>query len=132
MENNLLQSNPRLVFVSHAGEDTWVARQIAKGISSVGAKTFLDEADIEVGAEFEEAMHTALGAADELLVLFTPWAFEKPYLWIEVGIASFRKIPIAIVLHGLSVAEFIAKPNALILLKKRDVIKLNDIDTYLN
>lgn len=43
-----------LVFVSHAGEDTWVARQIAREISERKATPFLDEADIDVGAEFEE------------------------------------------------------------------------------
>jgi hypothetical protein len=40
--------NPRFIFVSHAGEDTWVARQIAREISALGARPFLDEADIDV------------------------------------------------------------------------------------
>lgn len=40
----------RLVFVSHSGEDTWVARKIAEEIADRGARPFLDEADIDVGA----------------------------------------------------------------------------------
>ncbi len=77
MENNPRPEKPRLVFVSHSGEDTWVARQIAREISSKGAKPFLDEADIDVGAEFEEDIRDTLDVADELLVLFTPWAFDR-------------------------------------------------------
>src|SRR5215831_5509027 len=46
--------NARLIFVSHSGQDTWVARQIANGISAAGARPFLDEADVNVGADFEE------------------------------------------------------------------------------
>ena len=42
------------VFLSHSGEDTWIARQIAREISERGAVPFLDEADVDVGAEFEE------------------------------------------------------------------------------
>lgn len=32
----------RLVFVSHSGADTWVARQIAREIAECGAVPFLD------------------------------------------------------------------------------------------
>ena len=98
----------RLVFVSHSGEDTWVARQIAREISLKGAKPFLDEADIDVGSEFEEGIRNFLDAADEMLVLFTPWAFDRPYVWAEIGAAWIRRIPIYCCLawtygHGLHV-----------------------------
>lgn len=120
----------RLVFVSHSGEDTWVARQIAREISLRGAQPFLDEADVDVGAEFEEDIRDFLDKADELLVLFTPWALERPYVWAEIGAAWIRRIPIIVVLHGLTRREFQAQPNAPIFLKKRDIIPLNDIDQY--
>lgn len=122
--------NMKLVFVSHSGEDTWVARQIAREIASRGAKPFLDEADIDVGAEFEEDIREFLDQADELLVLFTPWSLERPYVWAEIGAAWIRRIPIIVVLHGLSAREFQAQPNAPVFLKKRDIIRLNDIDQY--
>ena len=120
----------RLVFVSHSGEDTWVARQIAKGIESKGGKPFLDEADVEVGAEFEEDIRDFLDKADEFLVLFTPWSLQRPYVWAEIGAAWIRRIPIVVVLHGLSQHEFQAQPNAPVFLKKRDMVRLNDIDHY--
>ena len=119
------------VFVSHSGEDTWVARQIAHQITICGATPFLDEADVDVGAEFEENIRNFLEKADEFLVLFTPWAMERPYVWIEIGAAWLRRIPIVVALHGLSAKDFQAHPNAPVFLKKRDIIRLNEIDQYL-
>jgi len=75
----------RLVFVSHSGPDTWVAKQIAREISACGATPFLDEAHIEVGADFEEDILAFLEKAHELVVLLTPWALERPYVWAEIG-----------------------------------------------
>ncbi|HEX9984143.1 MAG TPA: toll/interleukin-1 receptor domain-containing protein [Thermoanaerobaculia bacterium] len=121
----------RLVFVSHSGEDTWVARKIAAEIADRGARPFLDEADVDVGAEFEEDIRDFLDKADEFVVLFTPWAFERSYVWAEIGAAWLRRIPIIVVLHGLSAKDFQAHPNAPVFLKKRDIIRLNNIDEYL-
>ncbi|HVR96800.1 MAG TPA: toll/interleukin-1 receptor domain-containing protein [Thermoanaerobaculia bacterium] len=126
------EGSSRLVFVSHSGEDTWVARQIAREISSRGAQPFLDEADVDVGSEFEEDIRQFLDKADELLVLFTPWALERPYVWAEIGAAWIRRIPIIVILHGLPLRDFQAHPSAPVFLKKRDVISLNNIDQYLN
>ncbi|MEQ8767900.1 MAG: toll/interleukin-1 receptor domain-containing protein [Planctomycetota bacterium] len=120
----------RLVFVSHSGEDTWVARQIAREIVACGARSFLDEADIDVGAEFEEDIREFLDQADEFLVLFTPWSLERPYVWAEIGAAWIRRIPIVVVLHGMDAHAFQAQPNTPVFLKKRDIIGLNDIDQY--
>lgn len=68
------------VFVSHAGADTWVARQIEREIRACGADAFLDEAAIAVGADFEEEILDSLSSSDELLVLLTPWALDRPYV----------------------------------------------------
>ena len=66
----------RLVFVSHAGEDAWVARQIAREIEAQGARAILDEADVDVGSELDEDIRRFLDEADELIVLFTPWSLS--------------------------------------------------------
>jgi hypothetical protein len=124
--------NRRLVFVSHSGEDTWVARQMAREIESHGAKAFLDEADVDVGAEFEEDIRQFLDVADELVVLFTPWAFDRPYVWAEIGAAWIRRIPIIVILLGLTASDFQAHEHAPVFLKKRDIIRLNDINEYLD
>ncbi len=125
-----LSNQEHLVFISHSGEDTWVARQIAREAVTSGAKVFLDEADIKIGAEFEQDILDFLEKADELLVLLTPWALDRPYVWMEIGAAWSRRIPIIVILHGMSIQEFQARPNAPVTLKKRDIIKLNELDQY--
>lgn len=120
----------RHIFISHSSEDTWVARQIAQNVAAVGGHPFLDEADVDVGAEFEEQIRNSLDKAHEFLVLFTPWALDRPYVWAEIGAAWIRRIPIVVVVLGLSPKDFQALPNAPVFLKKRDIIHLNDIDQY--
>lgn len=120
-----------LVFVSHSGEDTWIAKRIAADTERCGAKPFLDEAEIDAGADFEEDIRDFLEKAHELVVLLTPWALERPYVWIELGAAWGRRIPIVAVLLGLTAVELQNRPGVPVLLKKRDFLRLNDFDTYL-
>jgi TIR domain len=121
----------RLVFVSHSARDTWVARQIAREIGQCGAEPFLDEAQIEVGEDFEEEILGFLAKADELVVLMTPWALERPYVWAELGAAWLRRIPIVILLQGMTPAELQSRPGIPVFLKSRNMVDLNAIDGYL-
>lgn len=68
------------VFISHSSIDTWVARQLSRHVADCGAITFLDEADIEYGDDFEERILAAARASEELLVLLTPWSIKRPYI----------------------------------------------------
>ncbi len=77
MEEDLRKKN-RLVFVSHSSADTWVAKQIAREIEAHGATAFLDEAQVEAGADFEEDILNFLERAHELVALLTPWALDRP------------------------------------------------------
>ncbi|WP_424131999.1 toll/interleukin-1 receptor domain-containing protein [Roseiarcus sp.] len=45
---------PYRVFVSHSGDDIWVAEQIARLIEDCGADAFLDRRDIAAGDDFRE------------------------------------------------------------------------------
>ena len=121
----------RLVFVSHSARDTWVARQIAREIAECGAEPFLDEAEIEVGEDFEEEILVFLDKADELVVLMTPWALERPYVWAELGAAWSRRIPIVMLFQGMTPGEFQSRPGIPVFLKKRNMVDLNAIDGYL-
>jgi hypothetical protein len=121
----------RLVFVSHSGRDTWVARQIAREIERAGATPFLDEAEVDVGTDFEEDIREFLAKAHELVVLLTPWALDRPYVWAELGAAWARGIPIIALLLGLTPGELQSRPGVPVFLKKRDLLELNEIDTYL-
>jgi hypothetical protein len=111
--------------------DTWVAKQIAREISACGGTAFLDEADIDVGADFEEDILSFLDKANELVVLLTPWALDRPYVWAEIGAAWSRRIPIVGLLLGLTASELQSRPGIPVLLKKRDLLPLNGIDTHL-
>jgi hypothetical protein len=121
----------RLVFVSHSARDTWVARQIAREIGECGAEPFLDEAEIGAGEDFEAEILEFLDNADELVVLMTPWALERPYVWAELGAAWIRRIPIVILLQGMTPGEFQSRPGIPVFLKKRNMVDLNAIETYL-
>ena len=120
----------RLVFISHSSKDTWVAKQIARWISRCGATPFLDEADVDVGEDFEERILYFLERAHECLVLLTPWALDRPYVWAEVGAAFGRRIPIVVVLHGMTATELQSKPGIPVFLKKLDLVDLNNVDLY--
>ncbi|HUQ71310.1 MAG TPA: TIR domain-containing protein [Planctomycetaceae bacterium] len=120
----------RHVFVSHSSIDTWVAKQIAREIEDCGATPFLDENDIDVGADFEDRLLESLSMAHELVVLLTPWALLRPYVWAEIGAAWVRRIPIVVLLHGLTISELQARPELPLMLKRRSFVPLNDVDDY--
>jgi hypothetical protein len=119
-----------MVFVSHSGEDTWVARQIAREIGQCGARAILDEADIGIGSDTDDELRNYLNDADELLVLLTPWALERPYIWVEVGVVWSKRMPFVVVLHGISRQELLSRPEVPTFVKAKNVVRLNDIDTY--
>jgi hypothetical protein len=106
-------------------------RQSGWSSSARGAIPFLDEAQVDAGADFEEDILDFLQRAHELVVLLTPWALERPYVWAEIGAAWGRRIPIVALLLGITAAELQTRPGIPVLLKKRDLLELNDIELYL-
>ena len=126
-----IPSDKLLVFLSHSSQDTWVARQIAREIEASGARPFLDEAEVDAGADFEEDILDFLERAHELVVLLTPWALDRPYVWAELGAAWGRRIPIVALLLGITPSELQKRPGTPVFLKKRDLLQLNEVETYL-
>lgn len=118
--------------MSHSSQDTWVARQIAREIEARGATAFLDEAQVDVGSDFEEDILNFLERAHELVVLLTPWALERPYVWAEIGAAWGRRIPMVALLLGITATELQSRPGIPVLLKKRDLLQLNEVEVYLD
>jgi hypothetical protein len=129
---NEQSTEKRLVFVSHSSQDTWIAKQIAREIEARGATPFLDEAQVDAGADFEEDILNFLERAHELVVLLTPWALERPYVWAEIGAAWGRRIPIVALLLGITASELQSRPGIPVLLKKRDPLQLNEVEVYLD
>jgi TIR domain len=119
------------VFVSHSGKDLWVAQHIAADIRRCGASTFLDEADIAHGDDFDDEILKAEEQCRELLVLLTPWSLDRPYIWLEIGYFRKGRKRIVAVLYGLGVEEASSDPCVLNLLKRLDMVDLNGLDSYL-
>jgi TIR domain len=90
------------VVVSHSSKDTWVARQLANAIKDIGVTTFIAEADIARGGDFEEALLNHLRECSDAVALITPWSIDRPELRVELRAAWAANKRIALVLHGLS------------------------------
>ena len=111
------KSPVRQVSISHAGLDTWIARQITRGVKHCGAQPFLDEAEIQAGQDFETEILSFLTKAHELVISFTPWSLDRPYVWAELGAAWIRKIPIVVLLQGVSIDDLQGRPGVPVFLQ---------------
>lgn len=127
----MAKKKPKLkVFISHSSIDTWVARQIASHVERCGATYFLDEAGFHPTGDFEDKIIEAAESSSEILVLLTPWATTRPYIWMEIGSFWSRRKAIVGILHGLSANTISVDPNIPVVLKKTTLITLNEIDRY--
>jgi hypothetical protein len=120
------------VFISHAGTDTWVARQIEAHITDRGADAFLDVADIAAGDDFEVRIVDELAKSNELVVLLTPAALDRPYIWMEIGAAWGQRKRIIGILYGLTAHDISSREHGPALLKRINLIDINSFDQYLD
>ena len=93
--------NPK-VFISHASNDVWVAKQLAKQVQECGADTFLDAENIEHGDDFDDVIIEEAASSSEMLVLFTPISNERKYVWFEMGMFAASRKRIVMVLYGVT------------------------------
>lgn len=119
------------VFISHSSQDIWVARRIAEEIRALGAETFLDVADIAHGDDFEEEILKAEPGCSELLVLLTPWSLKRTWIWLEIGFFRHSRKRIVCVLYGLGARDVATDPDIASVIKKLDMVELNDLDSSL-
>jgi hypothetical protein len=122
---------PHTVFISHAATDRWVAGQIGKELAGVGAGHFLDSTVVETGDQIDEEIKAALNDAAELLVLLTPAALERPYVWIEIGAAWSQGKRIVGILYGLTTSDLAARDGTPAFLTGIVLRDINEIDVYL-
>lgn len=118
------------VFVSHSSIDSWVARQLATHLAGCGVDTFLDNADIDHGDDFEEEILKAAEESSELLVLLTPWSVDRPYIWMEIGNFWGRRKRMIGLLHGLTAKDVSQDARMPVALKRLDLVQLNEVDSY--
>jgi len=119
------------VFVSHGSDDSWLAGQIAKEIKEAEAEPFLDETHIPKGANFKKRLHEEIADSSELLALFTPWSMKRSWVWIEIGAAWIREIPIVAVFYGMSVNDLEESGQGKAILEDINILALNEFTTYL-
>jgi hypothetical protein len=118
------------VFISHASGDTWVAKQIKSHVEQIGCYTFLDNENIDSGDDFEEKLIIAARQCDELLVLLTPTALERKYVWMEIGMFVGARKRVVSVLYGVEPEKLRGDPQLPVTLKRLEWIEINEIDAY--
>lgn len=121
---------PYTVFISHASRDRWAAGQVAKELKAVGASCFLDSEALETGDPIDANLKEALRSADELLVLLTPTALERPYLWLEMGVAWGRETRIIGILFGMTTAELAVRDGTPGFMKDIVLRDIEDLERY--
>jgi hypothetical protein len=121
---------PPKVFISHASTDAWIARQVEQHVRQCGAETFLDCEHIEHGDDFEEKIICAAEESTELLVLFTPTAKERKYVWMEIGMFLGARKRIVGVLYGVEKHEIAADDFMPVAQNKIDSVDINSLESY--
>jgi hypothetical protein len=118
------------VFVSHAGDDIWVAEQIARNIEDCGASAFLDRRDIAAGDNFKERIHDEIPKCNELLALFTPWSRRRAWVRHEIGMADILKKRIVCVFYKVTIADFQGDEDGLGPLDGLNTVDINGLASY--
>jgi hypothetical protein len=118
------------VFISHSGDDTWVAEQIARRIEDCGASTFLDRRDIAAGDDFTKRILQEIPRCDELVALFTPWSRRRAWVRHEIGMAQLQGLRLVCVFYKVTPADFHADEDGLGPLEPLNIIDINALDTY--
>jgi hypothetical protein len=118
------------VFVSHAGDDVWVAEQIARSIEDCGASAFLDRRDIAAGDNFKKRIHDEIPKCNELLALFTPWSRRRAWVRHEIGMADILKKRIVCVFYKVTIADFQGDEDGLGPLDGLNTVDINGLASY--
>ena len=119
------------VFISYFSGDRCVARQIEKEIQRLGVDTFFDVRDLETGDVTDEMIREAIVSSDELLVLLTPEALDRRYVWTEIGAAWVQQKRIVGILYRVSAGDVVTREGMPAFIKGTQLRNLEDLDVYL-
>lgn len=118
------------VFISHGWADRWVASRIAGGIVDAGATTFIDVNDVAKGDDIEERVFAEMRSCRELVVLFTPWAVDRNWLWVEIGAARSMDLRIVAILYQIDLPTIESERGGSTFLRGKNLVDINELDTY--
>jgi hypothetical protein len=88
------------VFISHADEDSSVARQVASALAGRGLRCWLDKENLEAGQQFEDHIQTGILNSGVLLLLLSANSLRSHYVGLEVSQALGYRRPVVPVLLG--------------------------------
>ena len=109
-------ARPYRVFISYSSGDRIVAKPIAKQLEERGAIVFLDHDRLEYGERFREVILPEIARSDELLVILTPAALRRAWIFAEIGVALHSGIRIVAVLYAGATVESLKQVGALSLI----------------
>jgi hypothetical protein len=119
------------VFISHGWHDRWIAKQMARLISEVGATPFIDIFDVKKGDRIEPKIQRGLDEANELVALLTPWSVDRNWVWGEIaGAWALRKRYVG-VLYGLTMDEIERDKGGMAMLQPTNVVAIDEFDNYI-
>jgi TIR domain len=118
------------VFGSHAGDDVWVAEQIARRVEQCGATAFLDRRDIAAGDNFKDRIRDEIPRCQELLALFTPLSRTRAWVRHEIGMADMLGKRIVCVFYKVTMVDLRQDGDGLGPLEDLNVIDINLLNDY--
>lgn len=118
------------VFVSHGGNDRWVARQIRERLPASYVDCFLDAIDIDLGDNFRTVILEEIERCNELLVLLTPSSLQRAWVLAEVGAALSKGRRVVAIRFGLEMEE-LHRRGIVSLIGDTQIIELDNVDDYI-
>ena len=82
----------RVIFLSHAGEDSAQAALVAAGLQSAGIDVRFDRRELRLGDSFLAFMESGLSTSDYCLLLWSARAAKTPWVRLEWEAALYRSI----------------------------------------
>ena len=113
------------VFISHSYKEEWIARQIAKEIEALGAKTWLDLKDLRGGDEIRRSIKRGIRASQEAVVLLSANSITSQWVIYEAGITDGQGKRITPILNNLAGDETLAPLEGI------KAIDLNEFEKFL-
>jgi len=118
------------VFVSHSGDDTYVAEHLLRPkLATSGARIFLDADRIKFGDDYRDIIFSELEQCDEVVALFTVSALERPWVFAEIGAAIAHGKSIIAMRYGPSEGD-LQERGVLSILGTKHLLPIDKLDNY--
>jgi hypothetical protein len=117
------------LFISHGGNDRWVARKIRDELSGADIDCFLDVVNIEIGDNFRTVILAEIEKCHELLVLLTPSSLLRAWVFAEIGVAIATGRRVVAIRFGLEMEE-LHKRGVVSLIGDSQIVELDLFEAY--